>query len=287
MKHRGLAFGFSLVAITAAHAAWAAGDPSATAANPSALVATARPSARAYQLSWGIDLPLIAIGGVMAGARALRNQAGGPPAYCLTTPAGCDKSQLLFIDRPFAGRYDTNWSTFSDYAVVGVGVAPLVLMEADGRFVDGLNDSVVVYESGLLASALSSLSTLSTERARPYVYGDKAPASVRTSADGALSYFSGHTAFSFAIATSTFWTLERRHPHAAYPWIALGVGLGLATTIGIARVMAGKHFPTDVLAGAAVGASLGTLVPFLHRAPVEFSGTVDSHAASVDAYGRF
>lgn len=242
---------------------------------------------RAYQLSWGIDLPVVTIGAVMLAARSFRTRQSGPSAYCLSAPGGCDKNDLLFIDRPFAGRYDTTWSTFSDYAAVGVGVAPALLLGLDGGPLDGLNDAVVIYESGLLASALSSLSTLSTERPRPFVYGNRAPKAVRYGADGALSYFSGHTSFAFAMALSTFWTLRRRHPHSSYPWFALGGGLTLATTIGTARVLAGKHFPTDVFAGALVGASVGTLVPFLHSAPVAVGGSVGAHAASVDAYGCF
>ena len=35
--------------------------------------------------------------------------------------------------------------------------------------------------------------------------------------------------------------------------------------VGSLRVAAGMHFPTDVLAGAAVGAALGIAIPDLHR----------------------
>lgn len=38
-----------------------------------------------------------------------------------------------------------------------------------------------------------------------------------------------------------------------------------ADVTGVARVEAGKHFWTDVLAGAAVGAAVGLLVPVLHH----------------------
>lgn len=38
-----------------------------------------------------------------------------------------------------------------------------------------------------------------------------------------------------------------------------------AAFVGYERVCSGEHFPTDVLAGALVGASIGVLVPHLHR----------------------
>ena len=39
----------------------------------------------------------------------------------------------------------------------------------------------------------------------------------------------------------------------------------LATLTGSFRVFAGQHFMTDVIAGAAIGAACGYLVPLLHQ----------------------
>jgi membrane-associated phospholipid phosphatase len=36
-------------------------------------------------------------------------------------------------------------------------------------------------------------------------------------------------------------------------------------TTGLLRVLAGKHFPTDVIVGAVAGSAVGLTVPFLHR----------------------
>jgi undecaprenyl-diphosphatase len=49
------------------------------------------------------------------------------------------------------------------------------------------------------------------------------------------------------------------------PWLTLGIGAAATTLVGIGRVKAGEHFPTDVIAGAMVGAGIGVLVPHLHR----------------------
>ena len=42
-------------------------------------------------------------------------------------------------------------------------------------------------------------------------------------------------------------------------------GISLAAATGALRVRSGNHFPTDVIASAAVGSFIGWLVPSLHR----------------------
>jgi membrane-associated phospholipid phosphatase len=48
-------------------------------------------------------------------------------------------------------------------------------------------------------------------------------------------------------------------------WAFVACG-AVAAGVGVLRVVAGKHYPTDVLAGAAAGALIGWAVPALHRA---------------------
>jgi membrane-associated phospholipid phosphatase len=97
------------------------------------------------------------------------------------------------------------------------------------------------------------------------MYSEEAPLDARTDANGALSFFSGHTTTAFAAAVVLNRTLARRHPQSSAQWIALGTTLGAASLVGVSRIVSGNHFPTDVMAGALVGSSVGVLVPALHR----------------------
>jgi membrane-associated phospholipid phosphatase len=75
--------------------------------------------------------------------------------------------------------------------------------------------------------------------------------------DGSGCFPSGHTAAAFAVAT----VLATRYP--AWRWIVYG----LAGMIGLSRINARAHFPSDVFFGAAAGYSISRFV-VLERAPL-------------------
>ena len=218
----------------------------------------------AFQLYAEIDVPILAIGLVFEGGRLVRSQ----PAFCGTTAGPpCDRGDLNALDRTTAGYWSPGWQTASDYGLYAIGVGAATLLFVDEGFWPGLNDAVVVAESGLAATAVASVLTLAAGRPRPFLYGDKG-GSARNGADAGLSYLSSHAAISFAIATSTLVAMRRLHPHSRANWIVLGVGGAIATFVATARVLGGMHFISDVVGGAIVGTSLGMIVPSLHGSPV-------------------
>jgi membrane-associated phospholipid phosphatase len=65
---------------------------------------------------------------------------------------------------------------------------------------------------------------------------------------------------------------QQRYPDS--PWVVpiWVFGLATATTTAITRVTSGRHFPTDVLVGAAVGSLTGWLIPRLHKKDKQMKG---------------
>lgn len=70
------------------------------------------------------------------------------------------------------------------------------------------------------------------------------------------SFPSGHTAHAFALATTVSLELGGWTPWLAYP---------LATGVGASRVIGGRHWATDIVAGAALGIFTARLTDRLHR----------------------
>jgi membrane-associated phospholipid phosphatase len=245
----------------------------------------------AFLLYAEIDPPLLATGAVFALARRYKTQT----ASC--APA-CDSVKLDALDRLTAGYYSAAWSTASDYMLYGLGAASAGVLVADEGVLDALNDGVVIGEATLSATAVASIMTLAAGRPRPLLYGDpsapggyKAPLSIRNSGDASLSFLSSHTAEAFAMVTSLYVAEHRLHPRSRYPKYLLGAGLGVASMIGVARVMSGYHFITDVVGGALVGSSVGVLVASVHSSPVHVVPVVDHRpggsAAGVALSGDF
>lgn len=234
----------------------------------------AHASEPAYALHADTDLPALALGATFQASWLLRGQLAAP--YCAPE---CDRGTLNALDRTVAGNWSPGWNQASDYGIAALLVGEVsVLIAAEGPSA-GAQDGVVLVEAMLWANGLGALTNFAVRRPRPFTYGDAAPLADRTDGNAAMSFFSGHTAVSFAATSALFATLHRTHPKSPLPWVVLAVGGVGAAFVGTTRMLAGHHFPTDVLAGATVGTSLGFLIPALH-------GTGMTVAPLHDASGR-
>lgn len=83
--------------------------------------------------------------------------------------------------------------------------------------------------------------------------------------DAHFSFFSGHTAAAFTVATFVWKVVTDIHEDSIWMKLLWGSSLTLAAMTGYARVEAGKHYPSDVIAGAVVGFAIGYLVLMLHK----------------------
>jgi membrane-associated phospholipid phosphatase len=234
----------------------------------------------AFQLYAEVDLPVLGLGVVFASARLVRSQ----PSFCAPL---CNRKDLNGLDRTTAGFWSPPWATASDVGLYGIAAAAATLLIADEGFLDAFNDSVVIAESALSATALASVISLAAGRPRPFLYGDKAPLRQRESPDAGLSFVSSHASVSFAIATSTFIASRRLHPASRVPYVVFGVGCVIASFVATARVMAGKHFITDSIAGATVGTAVGVLIPSLHASPVRIVPVVSDTQRGLGVSGVF
>jgi membrane-associated phospholipid phosphatase len=127
-----------------------------------------------------------------------------------------------------------------------------------------LKDALVMGQTIAINGAVNELAKVVFSRPRPLLYGRPLGDPELSRGDNYASFYSEHTSGTFAIGIAYAMTYALRHPHSPLRYVLGGAVLLIGSTVGALRVLSGKHFPTDVVAGAAVGATFGWLVPTLH-----------------------
>ena len=145
-----------------------------------------------------------------------------------------------------------------------VAPAALDLLEVRGRggsWSTAGEDLVVMGEALLVNGALNELVKVAVRRPRPFTYdGHELQRS-----DSYLSFYSSHASTAFTVGMAYATTFSLRHPTSGYRYLVYGAVIAGGGTTGLLRILAGKHFPSDVLVGALMGSAVGVTVPMLHR----------------------
>lgn len=165
-----------------------------------------------------------------------------------------EKNTINSIDNLSIDNYSKDYAELSDFLLSSMIVSPIIL-----------NSDIIKLQNGVDKFYFTSLfSVLSINyltknlilRERPFVYNENLDNDIKFSKDARLSFFSGHTNIAFCISmVNTLITEQNSNLNK----IVMYSSFAIASAIAYLRIIAGKHFLTDVL----VGAIVGTVVPLL------------------------
>ncbi len=181
----------------------------------------------------------------MIGVGVILDVHAGPPSC-----APCNPLNVPAFDRWMIRPPEQVFSTASDAMLLGLAGATLAHTAAGGS---GWRGVAVGVETVAWTVGISQVSKALIGRKRPVMYTDGAQA-VADEVKNQRSMPSGHTATAFALATS-YWVNN--------PDIGIGpkiLALAGATGVGVLRVAAAKHFPSDVAVGAVLGTAAALVV---------------------------
>ena len=162
--------------------------------------------------------------------------------------------------------------SISDATYYGSIVSPVLIhptiAAARGRTEAAWQMTVINAESFALTGMVSVLTQRLVARTRPFAQecakDSKYDVECGDSSVKSQSFLSGHTAMAFTGAGLTCAHTRRLALYGQpFDTLACVAGLAVATTTGVTRMMADKHYATDVLAGAAVGIASGFVWPTL------------------------
>ena len=146
------------------------------------------------------------------------------------------------------------WNTTAFFLGRLSGVGALVATGAD---------IVLVLQTAAWNGFLTESSHLISQRPRPFVYADP----VNRGKDPAhyTSFYSGHTSFTAAATLITLLILLYRNAHWSFLVFSAMSFESLTLATGFFRVLAGRHFLTDVTCGAIAGCSVAFAVWYFTR----------------------
>ncbi|MES2642364.1 MAG: phosphatase PAP2 family protein [Myxococcota bacterium] len=212
-----------------------------------------------YVVDYAVEAPIIvATGATWVSLQFLVDNERPAPGPAL--------DDLNVIDAWVLHRWDPKAGTASDVATYGLGGAALLTTGLLGKRHGGLAPAVILVEAWTCTGLTVEVLKQATDRSRPFVrYNDPTDDIIKAQQnhDATMSFPSGHTAFA---AAATFTVARMLDDVDAVPaWVAYSSAGALTTTVGVLRVLAGKHYPTDVVIGALIGGTYGLVLPVLHH----------------------
>lgn len=168
--------------------------------------------------------------------------------FSISNSKAQDKDYLLLKDinskyTPFGGGIMRGFSNSDTYVAIGIPTGLFIYGKVK-KNPEMVWNSFESFSNQLINGVATTILKTTIDRARPFVtYPDDIH---KYSVAGSKSYPSGHTSMAFAAATS----ISLQYPK----WYVIAPAFIYASGVGYSRMYLGVHYPTDVLAGAVLGA---------------------------------
>ncbi|MCM2277744.1 MAG: phosphatase PAP2 family protein [Oligoflexia bacterium] len=195
--------------------------------------------------------------------------------HCMDRPENCAPQAVWAMDQPGLGLENPQADALSDLTQNAAGIlafsAPMVwhgTLAALGRSTPALAlsqagfDFMVILQSVCWNGVGTELAHALFQRPRPFVF---AAAEKAKNPSNYTSFYSGHTSFAAAASFALLLMLIARGAPLWMTFLAGAVGQVLILSTAFFRVLAGRHFVSDVLAGAVAGALVACIVASLYR----------------------
>jgi membrane-associated phospholipid phosphatase len=188
---------------------------------------------------------------------------------CGAEPDRCNVSSLMAWERFVVGmRF--GWADWLSFRLQDLGVLLGILVPVwlwlgakTQTLTQTLFQGVLFLQTSLVNGAVTELFRVTVQRPRPFVY--ESPLDMGLNPAHYTSFVSGHSSFTACAATFTYFQLSGRLKTRGGR-LALGLACALLpVSTGVFRVLAGRHFPTDIIGGIAVGFAAGLAVHLAHK----------------------
>ena len=216
-----------------------------------------------YKLKPAVDIPVIAVGTVWT-LYAFSKIYNRDPST-IEKINSLNVNNIPRFDRWAADIYSEKAAEASDVFFYGSMPLPVLLMLDKKIRKDAGKIALLYWEAMSVTGVIYSGSSYLTSRYRPYAYNPEAPMDQRRRGGAKNSFFAGHIAL---VGTSTFFmakVFSDYHPDSKIKWLPYTIASVATGTTAYLRHRGGRHFPSDILIGTALGPLAGILIPNWHK----------------------
>ncbi len=209
---------------------------------------------------------------------------GSIEANTLESISALDINDINSFDRGAASNFSGTAQDASDIILYTGAILPFITLFNNNCRAETKAISFMAVETFLVTLGVTNITKALVQRQRPFNFNPEAQLSMKLTADARVSFFSGHTSVTTAMSFMSAKVLTDLHPDIKHKGLIWTTAAVIPATIGFLRFKAGRHFPTDVIAGYAVGATIGYLIPTLHKSEKLH---LDLHASGLGLTLRF
>lgn len=183
---------------------------------------------------------------------------------------------IIPFNRSAIHEYNPDLSILSNAIFIGGILYGTVLLFDDDIRMDVKTVGLLYTETMLFAGIAYTVTASSIDKLRPYAYNNdsmlvngqkvpEVPMEKRTNNGARNSFYAGHPGTNAAASFFVASVYATYHPHSSWKYFLYGVAVATTASAAYVRYKTGHHFPTDIIAGVALGTSYGLVIPALHR----------------------
>jgi len=176
---------------------------------------------------------------------------------------------LNFLDKTATDNINDKGEVFSDAIAYGSILIPFTHYFSHHGKEEDFAVLGMAAEVFLVNSFIIDAMKIGIRRSRPFTYNENLPIEERIKKSARFSFPSGHTSNAAAFSFFSAKVFSDLHPESKWKSVLWGTAIILPATTGYLRYQSGNHFPTDVMMGYIIGASVGYLIPFVHKMKIE------------------
>lgn len=221
-----------------------------------------------YNITFKRDWPYLLTGTALLTTGFVMMENDQVTPFTSTEVNALDRSDVNSFDRGATYNKSNTAREASDIILVSsLLVMPQLFLFQNHTREDIGSLLVMSYEVLSINYGITNIVKSSVNRIRPYAYNPDYSYEQRTDRESRFSFYSGHTSVTASLTFLWAQVMTDYHPD-----LAKGYKIGIwsfaalvPATTGYLRVKAGKHYPSDVITGYAIGALTGVLIPHMHK----------------------